>query len=466
MTLPLQNSLAPRLAGLRRPKSALAWLVIAMIALWTESALATTWYIRPDGTGDAPTIQAGVDAAAPGDVILVAAGTYSATSTVNVGGTLTVVCVAIGKDVKLLSESGAALTTIGNLNAKVAVYVHDVGSSVEVKGFRIQTQSQGYSCLQSPTQQIGAVPPPSIPRGIKCVNAGPKLWENDISGNGVGLELVGAPAVVTGNAISQALIGVGCYSGANATISTNTIHGCGEGVHCESSTVSIDANDMYDSCGALYCIAGSSVVVSNNKIHDMYYISVDCGNSSAQVENNTFTNTNLAISLGAMTGSSDVRRNIFYNQISGAVSLSDNPNAQITIEGNTVDLTTNGAAIFCQAGSSPVIQQNIIVRSLVGIRCALSSFPTTACNDIMATQNRYSGECADQTGMNGNISVDPQFCGIAGGGNYFLQADSPCAPGNHPGGADCGVIGALNVGCSVVSVKSATWGSVKAMYRK
>jgi len=46
-----------------------------------------------------------------------------------------------------------------------------------------------------------------------------------------------------------------------------------------------------------------------------------------------------------------------------------------------------------------------------------------------------------------------------------LQADSPCAPGNHPDGMDCGTIGALGVECGTVKAKAVTWGSVKALYR-
>ena len=42
-----------------------------------SSALARTWYITPDGLGDAPTIQAGVDSSSAGDTVLVACGTYT-----------------------------------------------------------------------------------------------------------------------------------------------------------------------------------------------------------------------------------------------------------------------------------------------------------------------------------------------------------------------------------------------------
>ena len=76
----------------------------------------------------------------------------------------------------------------------------------------------------------------------------------------------------------------------------------------------------------------------------------------------------------------------------------------------------------------------------------------------------YAGDCPDPTGMNGNISVDPQFCGILGSDYYYLQSDSPCAPDNHPGGVSCGLIGALGVGCGTVDTEPATWGYIKALF--
>ena len=44
---------------------------------WPIGAFSRTWYVRNDGTGDAPTIQAAVDSASSGDTVLVGPGTYS-----------------------------------------------------------------------------------------------------------------------------------------------------------------------------------------------------------------------------------------------------------------------------------------------------------------------------------------------------------------------------------------------------
>lgn len=56
-------------------RTSLATLV-AMAGLLASPAQAITWHVDADGGGDAPTIQAAIDAAAPGDTVLASAGRY------------------------------------------------------------------------------------------------------------------------------------------------------------------------------------------------------------------------------------------------------------------------------------------------------------------------------------------------------------------------------------------------------
>ena len=71
----------------------------------------------------------------------------------------------------------------------------------------------------------------------------------------------------------------------------------------------------------------------------------------------------------------------------------------------------------------------------------------------------------DASAANFNFSLDPEFCGISGSGNYFLQSTSPCLGVNNPFGPLPFDIGPLSVGCGTVRVEQRTWGSVKALYR-
>jgi predicted outer membrane repeat protein len=52
---------------------------LALCLLTPVSISARTWYVTPDGSGDAPTIQAGIDSSAVGDTVALGPGTYTET---------------------------------------------------------------------------------------------------------------------------------------------------------------------------------------------------------------------------------------------------------------------------------------------------------------------------------------------------------------------------------------------------
>ncbi len=99
-----------------------------------------------------------------------------------------------------------------------------------------------------------------------------------------------------------------------------------------------------------------------------------------------------------------------------------------------------------------------------GVRAAECHFgePTFSCCDLYSPTGDAWIDCyADQLGLDGNISADPQFCGVAGSANYYLQSDSPCAPANN----SCGeLIGALPVGCEAVATKASSISAIKSLY--
>lgn len=119
---------------------------------------------------------------------------------------------------------------------------------------------------------------------------------------------------------------------------------------------------------------------------------------------------------------------------------------------NIVDGGVGALAISGGTGGSTEIRNNIILGSIVGC----SGGELIYCNDI--TTANSCGPLGESS-----FSADPMFCGPE---NYYLNAMSPCAPGNHPNGiSQCGQIGPLPVGCGPVGVKATTWGAVKALYR-
>jgi parallel beta helix pectate lyase-like protein len=95
---------------------------------------ARTWHVAPDGTGDAPTIQAAIDSAAAGDTILVARGTYSENLT-------------LAEPLNLLSRDGPETTIIdGGQRGRVLTIPHGDGDGPLIAGFTLrngQSPDQG-----------------------------------------------------------------------------------------------------------------------------------------------------------------------------------------------------------------------------------------------------------------------------------------------------------------------------------
>lgn len=110
---------------------------------------------------------------------------------------------------------------------------------------------------------------------------------------------------------------------------------------------------------------------------------------------------------------------------------------------------------------NPTIAQCIIANNKgSGISWYEPSPYTIECNDVYGNVFANYVNIPDLTGEDGNVSVDPEFCG-SGVGNYGLQADSPCAPGNN----DCGLLmGAQPVACGDTAARATSWSHVKSLY--
>jgi predicted outer membrane repeat protein len=111
-----------------------------------------------------------------------------------------------------------------------------------------------------------------------------------------------------------------------------------------------------------------------------------------------------------------------------------------TFDNCIIAFSTSGPAINCFYGTEVV---------------------TLNCCDVYGNAGGdWAGCIADQESINGNMSDDPLFCDRPGG-DYTIDAQSPCAPDNSGG---CGLVGALSVACDTpVHVES--WGAIKAMFR-
>jgi hypothetical protein len=110
--------------------------------------------------------------------------------------------------------------------------------------------------------------------------------------------------------------------------------------------------------------------------------------------------------------------------------------------------------VYCYRYSSPTLANTIIAFSTQGaaVGCSDNSSVTLTCCDIYGNAGGdWVGCIAGQNGINGNFSADPLFCD-PGNADFTLDSRSPCLPGSHPDGVNCGLIGALGEGCGIFTV--------------
>lgn len=433
-------------------------------------ARSRTWFVAADGSGDAPTIQAGVDSSAAGDTVLVGPGTYADVHKTQVGGVARIVNIHIAKSIKLLSQLGPTFTTLDGVDSQVIVHLAGVGSEAEVRGFEFRKAPQGYICFPSREPMPGAVSSTND-AGIWCESSSPVIAGNRFHDLARSVNLVASPATITSNHFEDVLWGVMGDQGSDAVVTGNEFFNSVTGVIFAASSPQIVGNIIRANGGGSMCsgvLCGGdplssreacTPLIAGNTIESLVNDGIRCVYLSPTVEGNSVRGCYRLVFDDC--GPTSVRR----NTVSGTTAGIELTATAATVEENTIlDSAIHAVQV---SATDIVVRRNIIMGGQDGISCTLSSTINVSCNDVFGLAGTaFLGDCAGQDAVNGNFSADPQFCGTAGSGNLRLQTDSPCAPGNHPDGVDCGRIGAFDVGCSTTSVESRSWGRVKALYRR
>lgn len=334
-----------------------ALLVLLASVVLSSVASARVWYIRPDGTGDAPTIKAAVDSAARGDTLILADGIYQGEGNKNI--------TLAEKAVRIQSESGNPENCIIDCGGSGTFF------SAAYRSF--------YNYIVGITIR-------------NCAQAIYATWDSNVGVYNCIIENCTGYALET----SKPAGSMGGYI---------SVHDCVvRGVQVSPISTRTSMN-----------ITGSLFYNNNGFIQLVYQAS--CQVTRCTVVNCSGENGLIRLDNQWSQGSANVSKSIF------------------------------------------AFNSGTVVDPYVGI--------TLGCCDVYGnTGGDFVGPLSGMEGVDGNFSADPRFCDIPSF-DFSLEDCSPCLPGNHPDGYDCGsVIGALGVGCECgTPTQPTTWGGIKSLFR-
>ncbi|HKV64223.1 MAG TPA: choice-of-anchor D domain-containing protein [Candidatus Acidoferrum sp.] len=338
-----------------------------------------------------PTIQAAINAAADGDTVVVAAGTYKENIDFK------------GKAITVMSVSGAATAAAtiidGGKVDYVVKFVTSEGPASVLDGF---TVTNGF------------------PGGINIGGSAPTVQNSTITANsgcsGIGINIGGAAPLIKNNIISNN-VQAGCSGGVGG--GGIEVIGASNGAQIIGNTITGNNAGSGVNGGGIGLWTPGPVLIQDNFIRG-----------------NTASNGG---GIGGANDTSGVR--IIENVITGNMALGTGGGIEIDntvslVLGNTIagnDAPGGGSAFygaFFTTTGAMTFSNNIFVgkpaQSAVGCRAFdTASPPVFSFNDVFTSGGpNYGSICLDQTGKNGNISADPVFVNSAAS-DFYLQAGSP-----------------------------------------
>jgi predicted outer membrane repeat protein len=383
---------------------AFAVLFLSTLAAAAPAA-ARTWRVAPDGTGDAPTIQAAVDSARAGDLVLAAPGRYSWTNQGSGDDYALIRFLRGATGFTVRAEAGPELTIVDAERRGRVIYIQGGDDSrVTIEGFTI---TGGQAPLFGDFCGGGLLAHLSSPTFRNCVFAG------NAAERGGGIYYAG----VSGPRFES------CVFRGNRAARGAAIYLVNSSLTPVFSKCVIRDNVATDRGGAIYA----------------YHFGLSL--EGCAVYDNE----------GGAKGGALYGERLYPSTVTGC-----------TIAGNRAD---EGSALYLFVSETQTLSLTIIAGNSDGPPLVTSQSPLWAwCCDVFG--NAVSDEWpAGTVDRGGNISLDPLFCGDRSPAKLSLRADSPCLPDNQPGDILCGLIGAFEAMCGAVGVERSTWGSMKNLYR-
>lgn len=418
-------------------------LLVLVLPLVGLPASAEVLVVRPDGTGPFPTIQAAIDAAESGDGIELADGTFTGDGNRDLD--------FLGKSITLGSASGQAATCIldcagSETEPHRAFHLHGGGpAGAEINGITI---TGGYVYYESSNAIVFCEGPCRC--GFRACVFGANQGGVLISDNGCAVTMV--DCIFQDNSGFRGALHCGgttltltrCRFSGNAghydAGAVDAVESIGNITECRFSGNSGDETGAarFFFCTSVMledCLFEDNVAASHGAIQILY--------SNATVEGCTFARN-----------TSDWMGGALWTDKMAQVHLRD-----CTFWGNG---SLRGTMVLGQVET--ILENCIIAASTAGPAIHLMGSVELSCCDLWGNAGGdWVGGIADQCGIRGNISADPQFCD-APSGDFTLAETSPCAPFSPPN-PECDLIGAWPVGCGSTPTRASTWGEIKLFFR-
>ena len=411
---------------------------------------AKSWLVNPDQTGDAPTIQAAIDSATAGDEVVLAAGTYTGTNQ----GTPDYSWMArLKAGVSLRGEEGT-VTAVLKADFRVScIWGYDVGE-VRIANLTLTGGAAGGATAI----HLEGASSPTIENCVIADNSG--YGRSHVTATSATIRNCQFIGNFISNTAGAALSCDGCTV-EDCVFRENRMEGEGSGgggaIRCLNTEIRrcwFEAN----SAGDYYGAGGGAILGFALTIESCWFVGNSAGSSFSP-------STGGAVRVLG-TSTSTITDCVFLgNKADRGGAISGGPVTTVTVDGCTLVGNKSGkpdgvGGIALDGGGT--VNGVILAYTEQGEAC--SGTATWSCSNLFG--NVLGDELCGIDGGN-NLSVDPEFCAAdpETSRNVGIQSDSPCAPGQHPEGAECGLIGAGPVACDPVTVQPASWSTVKRMFR-